>query len=213
MSIIYKNIKTWFEFYPPACATVEGWAEFEARFKSKAPIRYYLNEIKDFIECSIFGSIEKAIWWCKYRTIYRYHIINTRLKPGYHETDELILHSVFVLLQDFVEIQCAHKYSFLYPKRAKVLSCKRSGIAYLKCMLKVDENQHLKEPYQAVLQCYHYWTCERAQKMKAIDDAWEARSKNDLEDMQNIFNMENELRDTDSEYICLIAKYRQYMWT
>ncbi len=208
-----KNIKNWFEFYPPKCGTSEEWAEFEARFKSKAPIRYFINESKDFIKYSIFKKIENGIWWCKYRTTHRYHVINTRLKPGCYETDSLILHSVFVLLQDFVEIQCAHKYSCFYPKRAKVLTRQQCGIAYLKCMVRGNINQHLREPYQAILRCYHYWTYERAQKMKAIDDAYEARLDKDLEALENIFNMENELRTTDSEYICMIAKYRQYMWT
>ncbi len=213
MSTIYKNIKNWFEFYPPGCATLEEWAEFNTRFKSKAPARYYLNEIKDFIECSIFKTIENGIWWCKYRTTHRYHVINTRLKPGYYETDDLILHSVFVLLQNFVEIQCAHKYGWFYPKRVKVLTRKQCGIDYLKCMTRGDKNKHLEEPYQAFLKCYHYWTTERAQKTKAIDDAYEACSGKDLEAIHKIFDMEGELTNTDNEYICLIAKYRQYLWT
>ena len=80
-------------------------------------------------------------------------------------------------------------------------------------MTRGEENQHLKEPYQAFRQCYDYWTIERAQKVKSINDAWEACSGKDFEAAKKIFDMENELNNIDSEYICLIAKYRQYLWT
>lgn len=80
-------------------------------------------------------------------------------------------------------------------------------------MVRGDANQHLKEPYQAILKCYRYWTCQRAQKLKAINDAYKAHLEQDLEGLEKIFSMENELHNTDSEYICVIIKYRRYMWT
>lgn len=47
--------------------------------------------------------IRKIILWIKHRTINKYHIVNTRLKPGYHDYDTRLLHSSFSLLEEYVE--------------------------------------------------------------------------------------------------------------
>lgn len=44
-------------------------------------------------------------WWVKHRLMptHQYHIIRTGLKPGYYDTDEVMLHGCFALLVMFIE--------------------------------------------------------------------------------------------------------------
>ena len=46
---------------------------------------------------------DKAYYWIRYRTWARYHIIDTKLPPGYHDKDQLMIYGCFSLLVDYVE--------------------------------------------------------------------------------------------------------------
>jgi hypothetical protein len=50
-------------------------------------------------------SIRDAIWWVRYRIDpeHKYHLIDTRLKPGYYDIDGLMLNGMFSLLRRYVE--------------------------------------------------------------------------------------------------------------
>lgn len=50
-------------------------------------------------------SIRDGIWWVRYRIDprHKYHLIDTRLKPGYHDIDGLMLNGMFSLLRRYVE--------------------------------------------------------------------------------------------------------------
>ena len=72
-----------------------------------------LWELKDKIEDKILDVIaefKNISDWCIYRTVRKYHIVDTKLEPGYHESDTLVMHSVFSILVDFVEMQKAWMY-------------------------------------------------------------------------------------------------------
>jgi len=49
--------------------------------------------------------IRDAVWWVRYRVDpgHKYHLINTRLEPGYYDIDVLMLHGMFSLLRRYVE--------------------------------------------------------------------------------------------------------------
>lgn len=49
--------------------------------------------------------IRDAIWWIRYRIDpgHRYHLIDTRLSPGYYDIDWLMLNGMFSLLRRYVE--------------------------------------------------------------------------------------------------------------
>jgi hypothetical protein len=52
-------------------------------------------------------SISEAKWWVLHRLVpkHRYHVVNTGLRPGYHDIDERILHASMALLCDYVEAE------------------------------------------------------------------------------------------------------------
>jgi hypothetical protein len=210
---MFKKIIDWFKFYQPTGATWEEWRLFDKRFKEKAPVRYYLCESIGWIEWYLFRAPKEIVWWVKYRTTHRYHVAHTGLKPGYHSVDELILYSVFMLVQNFVELRCARKYKWFYPKRAKVLDKKRCGQEYLKCMQRDEDNAHLRRPFQAILQVYQYWTIERPALLKNIEDLYEDVDIKNRLLWEKIHDQEDLCDKLDKKHLYKVIKYRQYFWT
>lgn len=51
------------------------------------------------------ARVRDAVWQVRYRVDprHRYHLIDTHLKPGYHDVDTLMLHGMFSLLRRYVE--------------------------------------------------------------------------------------------------------------
>lgn len=209
---MYKKITDWFNFYPPTSAAWEEWRAFDTRFKKEAPIRYYLRESIGWIEWYLFYTPKEIISWVKYRTTHRYHVVHTGLKPGYHAVDELMLYSLFMLAQHFVEVRCAHKYKWFYPRRGKVDN-KRCGQAYLKCMQRDEDNAHLRRPFQAILHVYRYWTIERPALLKSIEDLYEVVDIKNRLLCEKIRDQEDLCDRLDKKYLYKIIKYRQFFWT
>jgi len=72
------------------------WVDMRKRLKhTRYNIRYTINYI--------FHMFSNAKWWLLYRTICRFHIIKTGLKPGYYDTDTLLEEAMYSLLVKFVE--------------------------------------------------------------------------------------------------------------
>lgn len=110
LRIYMLNFKSLLIERPSTALTIDEWQEWEESTKQKHPIKWVLFEtIPDKID-SLFYPIkhlvyDKWYWGFKYRFIpkHQHHIIKpTTLAPGYHGVDELILHSSFQLLSDFV---------------------------------------------------------------------------------------------------------------
>lgn len=103
-----KQFRRWMNYYPPKALDMDGWNEFEDIFKREAKVRYF---IKYFIVLKIgdfFNAVSLFAWGLRYRFYRKYHLVNTKLNPGYHEIDTRMLHANFELLVDYVEIECAN---------------------------------------------------------------------------------------------------------
>lgn len=87
---------------------MDGWNEFRAKFKKEARIRYFFTKILGEKFRLIGFILTELVWSIRYRTIRRFHLVDTKLNPGYHEIDERMLHANFELLVDYVEIECAN---------------------------------------------------------------------------------------------------------
>jgi len=149
-------------------------------FKKNAPIRYFFSvvlvDLKDVIFCRIFPSM---IDWVAYRTFKRYHIVDTKLKPKYYDTDEVMLHACFSLLVDYVERECANMYEVCNKKsiekrrfkNGKLFRNKNSdaklGLAYL------EDDDHLKtnpadieslHSRKVIKELYTWWTETRPKR-------------------------------------------------
>jgi len=104
----YKRFKRWMNYDPPFSLSSKGWRLFNKEFKEVAPIRYYLNnDFKRNFILPILWKYDAIRDWVLYRTIRRYHKLDTGLKPGYHDIVTKMLHVNFNMLKDFVEVEQA----------------------------------------------------------------------------------------------------------
>lgn len=105
---IINRFKHWMDYDPPGSLSSKGWRLFNHEFKERAPIRYWLtNDLRRKVFLPVKWKYERAFRWIGYRTIDRYHVIDTGLPPDYYDIDTLMLHSNFSLLKDFVEVEQA----------------------------------------------------------------------------------------------------------
>jgi hypothetical protein len=95
-----------FDWPKPVALSSSGWNSWERHMKGAYPVRYFLYEtLKDFIDDYLTANIRTFKWWILHRLHpkHRHHIVKTRLKPGYYDTDMLILEASFALLCDFAD--------------------------------------------------------------------------------------------------------------
>ena len=95
----------------PEYSTMKGWKEWEDNARAEQPLAFWLNEtvpewLRD-VKSSITSPLNNARYWIRMRVFDRYHIINTRLKPGYSDADTRMLYGMFNLLVDFIEVDKA----------------------------------------------------------------------------------------------------------
>jgi len=172
----------WMNFDPPSSLDMDGWNEFESKFRKKAPIRYFIKyyivlKIGDF-----FTWLLNVAWGVRYRTVNKYHLVNTKLNPGYHEIDTRMLHANFELLVDYVEIECANmahvadrhklvaergwKHSYLPPiLKSKEVRSREKGMEHLRweaTLASAELGEFERNPSQAaraiqVIILYTWW--------------------------------------------------------
>jgi hypothetical protein len=65
--------------------------------------------------------LRDARWWLDHRSLSRYHVVKTGLKPGYYDVDYRMLHACFNLLVYYVEHECAWRWTWCHPERRKGL--------------------------------------------------------------------------------------------
>lgn len=121
-----KKFRKWMNFNPPNALDHDGWTDFAAEFKKKAPIRYIIKyAIVHRIE-GFYDKLGRLGWNIHYHIIRKYHLVDTKLGPGYHEIDKRMLHANFELLVDYVEIECANiATAFDGKARKKALGWRR----------------------------------------------------------------------------------------
>lgn len=97
-------------FNTPLTATSEEWKEYAIRIKKDHPILYILLEtIPDIFDSLILDNYKNIGYWLSYRlnpNHWKYWIIKPKkLSIGYHDARDLILHTNFQILSDFMEDQ------------------------------------------------------------------------------------------------------------
>lgn len=95
----------------PVAATWEEWEDWKTDAKANRPVAYFINEtIPELFKNSLktlYSPYDYCKWWVRSRVFDRHHIVKTGLEPGYWDTDTRMLHGMFNLLVDHVEIEKA----------------------------------------------------------------------------------------------------------
>jgi len=99
-----RKLQAWARYYPPYALSSKAWRSFDAEFKEHASIRYWFKTALYNRICSIKYRYRRIADWVTYRTIRKYHIINTDLTPGYYDPETLMLNVNFTILKNFVEV-------------------------------------------------------------------------------------------------------------
>jgi len=181
----------------------------------------------------LIDKIKDVRSYIRNRFITKSHAVITSLKKGsWHECEELMLHSNFQILVDYVEVQCAwmhitsdpgrqHLKKYGYPTnswspvswvRKMLWRNREAGIARLRYESEVmDQNfsdQHTKggDYAREQLELYLWWT-----------DIYPARpDPYDLyewSDYTKIGVLEKQYADEENENLIRLIKIRNTMWT
>lgn len=113
-----KKIKNYLYQNPPASATRKEWNEWNKKAK-KNKIRWFLfKTFPLWFKSTFIWPVERAKDWIFYRTIRDYRKIKAHsLKPGYYDKDSLMLHCMFDLLADLIEIEKALRQNWDEEKK------------------------------------------------------------------------------------------------
>lgn len=192
----FTKLKAHLTIDKPLALQWHEWEEWEDRMRKERPLAYWLNEtVPDFFD-DIYQFITKPFndlrYWIRCRVFDKYHVINTGLEPGYADCDTRMLHGMFNLLVDFVEVEKAwmnvvfdkeNRKKYKYPLfslgwlRIRSFRCPEAGLAHLnwECSLgnpNLDENERCdsqaKTAYE-VLELYKWWKDVRPNRPDYLD--------------------------------------------
>lgn len=105
----WKKFKKWMAYNPPYSLSASEWRSFNEEFTERAPIRRFFHDTMPKFFRPVAWAYSDVRNWIVYRTIFRYHVVKTGLKPGYHQVDERILYSSFSMLKHYVEHDIAYQ--------------------------------------------------------------------------------------------------------
>ena len=204
-------------YNPPEALSARGWRLFDKEFKECAPIRHWImNDFRKEIINPIYWKYRAVKEWILYRTIHKYHIVDSGLKPGYYEIDTLILHVNFNMLKDFVEVeQAIHDYHWTQEYREKATWCERHmpfyrifypfrrpdlGIKHLEWASSLDDpklpphEQCIDQAVNAreILVLYKWWVEDRPNRKEAEHIPFDSQGKGLLGFLDSDFDHEAE---------------------
>ena len=111
----------------------------------------------------LFKFINSIYWFIRYRTIDKYHVIKTELKPNYYEIDYLMVHGMFSLLCRFVE----KEYSGLNDIKLRINFLQKSKIEEIQDAISRDDHEQIPfiskqtddeiDALNEVIRLYEWW--------------------------------------------------------
>ncbi len=185
----------------PTATTAKGWREWERRASKEQPVAYWIHEVAfSWLRSAgrtLVTPLNDLRYYIRCRFFDRYHLINTGLPPSYYDADTRMLHGMFNLLVDFVEIEKAwmhvvfdaeerkkrkHPWWSLGWTRFKAFRDPEAGIDHLRWETTLDDPSkpsHDRSPTQAAtareILVLYYWWKERPNRPDPMDaSGWSA---------------------------------------
>lgn len=169
---LLRSLKEYLNLEKPEALTWDGWDEWHDATKAEKPIPYFIMEtVPDLfssLKRKLFSPFTDFRYYVKARFFDRYHLINTRLPYGYHDTRERVLYGMFSLLVDYVELELAHMATTdskvrrpWWSKgifRFKSFRCPEDGIQHLLWEASLTSHDPQAETAREVLDLYFWWT-------------------------------------------------------
>jgi hypothetical protein len=184
-------------------------------------------ELQRFFEYTRpFSWLKKAKWWLKYRfhPNHRYHIVDSRLKPGYYDRDWVLLNVSFAILCDFIEKELPwsaydefKKIPWWYPTKWYLKKhAERLAFEHLdwKMAMRMKSNDCGEDDPTSDLQINHENTWGWAAKeMKELYLWWKYGRDREHEYVGYDFKLEQSLDEKDDTQLMRLVKIRNFMWT
>ena len=106
-----NKLKQYFDLQKPHALPWGEWDIWRDKTKNERPLAYFVMEtvpekFEDFVKF-FTRPVNELRYAIRMRIFDRYHIINTGLKPGYADCDTRMIHGMFNMLVDFVELEKA----------------------------------------------------------------------------------------------------------
>ena len=124
---LFEYCKAFLDLDKPDALPWGEWDKWHEKTRVKRPIAYFLSEtVPDFTEniwktiTSPYHNMRKFL---RYRIFAPMHIIKTGLEPGYWDMDSRLMHGVFNMLVDFVEIEKAWMNVVFNEESRKKFKC------------------------------------------------------------------------------------------
>jgi len=195
-------------FYPdwPKAASMEDWALWHKEAK-KRKVPYWLSRtMPSWFRVKGMQLYDVKMQF-KYRLQkqHRYHLIDTGLGYGYHEIENRMLHGMFNMLKDFIEIEKAHMHYYSLEKGDVKSSPRFAGLAHLDWEIALthdkDYADHSGEPElagepteqaivaQKIKDLYLWWVDTRPARIDPWDEEFKRRKENKEEVKMDIFEM------------------------
>lgn len=162
-----------------------------------------IEKLYDIKELTLDWS-SRIKWKFLHRTTNKHHIVHTGLTPGYHDADEVILHTNFTLLVDFVECDkawmnyiCTKESSHPFPwwqRPFKRFRSKQLGLDYLRWEIEESGSPTKADaaPKILELELYHWWTEVRPARPDPYEKYYRACSSHQPEGslFEKVYNKE-----------------------
>jgi len=175
-----KKIKDWFDMYPPPAAEMGEWDKINAQNKIDYPIRYWIeNTLIPNCWWPITRRWDKIISYIRFGIFEKHHLIDTKLPKDYQEVDTRLLHGMFSLLVDFVEVEKAwmeaifnENYKRPWWKLDSRFREREMGLKYLDWEITLinDEHSNLQgENAKKIKELYLWWVDVRTARIDPYD--------------------------------------------
>lgn len=155
----------------------------EKRIKKLYPIYSFLKDLNN----KIIRFLNDSYWYIIHRTIDKYHIVDTGLKPGYYDKDKIMFHANFAILKRFIEKEINSDLTLYYP-------------------VATDINKKF-------INLYRWYNSERVQNYKILEDMYEKARSNDKKTVSEYFKTKDYLYKTDTKKLIELVKLRENLWT
>lgn len=187
--------------------------------------------------------IYSVYYWVRHRTVDKYHVIYTGLRPGYCDKDRQMLYGMFNLLVDFVEgelawmqIVCSDSIKIPWYMTKTQYRDKHGeglGVEYLEwaMTLKDDDGNPLADVKHSqawgakeIMELYMWWKYDRPNRRLPYDcvaikdrfsvDEWLKGGNPTMDKMlKSSFEIEQGYDKEDEEMLIRLVKVRQHLWT
>ena len=216
----------------PPGATWDEWDSIRSSQKSNHPVAFVLYHDIPIFFGRLGNRLNNILYWFKYRLVkkHKYHLVDTKLSPGYYDYDTRLLHATFSLFVEFVEEQ--NQWSKIKDKIKMYtkLQIEKNWEEWertknKKFKIQQKKNYKLKlQMWQDFQELYTWWTKDRQlerDKLNKEFDRYYAKQKTvankkytdkKYNEINLLYDKEELLNQKDDAQLKKLVTYRRNIW-